>query len=174
MRGLIQDLVRFSRESSAELPPGSVSLDDALSEALENLQAEVHSSGAAMEAESLPSVRGDRWQLTQVLQNLLSNAIKFRGDGTTPTIRVSAERRDDRWVVSVEDDGIGIPPGQEGRIFTLFQRLHPQDRYPGTGLGLALCRKIVERHGGRIWAEARPEGGSAFRFTLLDGEAGGA
>jgi two-component system sensor histidine kinase/response regulator len=172
MRGLIQDLVRYSQEASTEVPQGSVSLADVLTDAMENLQAEITASGARVEADDLPPVRGDRWQLTQLLQNLLSNAIKFRNEGP-PTIRVGAERRDDRWVISVEDGGIGIPRGQEGRIFTLFQRLHPLDRYPGTGLGLALCRKIVDRHGGTIWAEARPEGGSAFRFTLLDGEATG-
>lgn len=169
MRMLIQDLVRYAREASTEIPSGSVSLDDALSAAMENLHADAVSTGAAVTSEPLPSVRGDRWQLTQLLQNLLANALKFRSQ-EPPTIHVAAERQDGEWLVSIEDNGIGIPPGQEARIFTLFQRLHPSDHYPGTGVGLALCKKIVERHGGRIWAESNPSGGSTFRFTLLDAE----
>lgn len=165
MKELIRDLVRYAREGSGETPTGPVPLDGPLSDAAESLHAQVVSTNALIEREALPAVRGDRWQLTQLFQNLLDNAIKFRAHDP-PTVRVAASRAGSEWTISVEDNGVGIPPGQEARIFTIFQRLHPTDRYAGTGVGLALCKKIVERHGGRIWAEARPEGGSVFRFTL--------
>jgi signal transduction histidine kinase len=169
MKTLIQDLVRYAREASTEAPTGKVVLGEALADAIESLHGDVISSGASVTSDPLPSVNGDRWQLTQLLQNLLANALKFRGR-KPPTVHVSAERHQGEWLVSVEDNGLGITPGQEARIFTLFHRLHPSDRYPGTGVGLALCKKIVERHSGRIWAEANLRGGSIFRFTLLDAE----
>lgn len=169
MKNLIQDLVRYARETSTEVPSGSVLLDEPLSDAMENLHSEIASTGASVTSDPLPSVRGDRWQLTQLLQNLLANALKFRGE-ETPTVHVRAERQQGGWQISLKDNGLGITPGQEARIFTLFHRLHPSDRYPGTGVGLALCKKIVERHGGRIWGESNPEGGSTFRFTLLGAE----
>lgn len=169
MTMMIQELVRYARETSTEAPSETVLLDAALSDAVENLHSEVVSTGATVTSMDLPSVQGDRWQLTQLFQNLVANGIKFRAQAP-PAIHVTTERREGEWLVSVEDNGLGIPPGQEARIFTLFHRLHPSDRYPGAGVGLALCKKIVERHGGRIWAESKPGGGSAFRFTLLDGE----
>lgn len=168
MTMLIQELVRYARETSTDAPSDVVPLDAALSDAIENLHGEIVSTGATVTSMDLPSVQGDRWQLTQLLQNLVANAIKFRAQDA-PVVHVTAERREGEWVVSVEDNGLGITPGQEARIFTLFHRLHPSDRYPGAGVGLALCKKIVERHGGRIWAESKPGDGSAFRFTLLDG-----
>jgi light-regulated signal transduction histidine kinase (bacteriophytochrome) len=116
--------------------------------------------------DSLPTVMADEGQLAQVFQNLITNAIKFRREGVPPQVHVSAEREGDEWVFSVADNGIGIAPEQVDRIFQVFQRLHTKDEYEGTGIGLALCRRIVERHGGRIWVESEPGEGSTFTFTL--------
>jgi signal transduction histidine kinase len=114
----------------------------------------------------------DERQLVQVLQNLISNAIKFRADAP-PRIHVSAEEREDEWEFAVRDNGIGIDPSHADRIFEIFKRLHTRAEYPGTGIGLAICKKTVERHGGRIWVESQPGQGSTFRFTLpkVEGEA---
>jgi light-regulated signal transduction histidine kinase (bacteriophytochrome) len=116
----------------------------------------------------MPCVQGDRTQLTQLFQNLLANAIKFRGQ-QSPRIDVSCEKRDQQWVFAVRDNGIGIPPEKFDRIFHLFCRLHAREEYPGTGIGLALSRKIVTRHGGRIWVDSKPGEGSVFFFTLPAG-----
>ena len=115
----------------------------------------------------LPTVDGDMTQLTQLFQNLVANAIKFRADAA-PDIRVSAERQEGAWLFSVRDNGIGIAAEYRERVFVLFQRLHGRDEYSGTGIGLAICKKIVERHGGIIWVEATPGGGTTFRFTIPD------
>jgi light-regulated signal transduction histidine kinase (bacteriophytochrome) len=114
-------------------------------------------------------VLADEMQLGQMFQNLLGNAIKFRGSDT-PRIHVSAERQGATWKVMVRDNGIGISPDHNDRIFVIFQRLHTKTQYPGTGIGLAICKKIAERHGGRIWVEPSPGGGSTFYFTIAAGE----
>ena len=108
---------------------------------------------------------GDSTQLAQLMQNLVSNAIKFRGDGRA-RVDIGAEDRGTEWLIRVQDYGVGIAPDHYGRIFQMFQRLHKRSEYPGTGIGLALCKKIVERHGGRIWVESEPGKGSTFYFTL--------
>ena len=108
----------------------------------------------------------DRAQLAQVFQNLIANAIKFRREDAPPHVHVSAEREGDKWLLSVADNGIGIDPKQADRIFQIFQRLHTREEYEGTGIGLALCKRIVERHGGRIWVESAVGEGSTFYFTL--------
>jgi light-regulated signal transduction histidine kinase (bacteriophytochrome) len=108
----------------------------------------------------------DEAQLAQVFQNLIANGIKFRREDASPQVHVSAERGDHAWIFSVEDNGIGIDPEQSKRIFQIFQRLHSEEEYPGLGLGLALCQRIVERHGGRIWVEPKAGPGSTFRFTI--------
>jgi signal transduction histidine kinase len=113
----------------------------------------------------LPKVMADPLQLSQVLQNLISNAIKFHGD-EKPHIYISAEQKGKEWVFSVSDNGIGIPAEHSERIFEIFQRLHNKKEYPGTGIGLATCKKIVERHGGRIWVKSEPGKGSTFYFTI--------
>jgi signal transduction histidine kinase len=114
----------------------------------------------------LPIVHGDAMQITQVFQNIIDNAIKFCGDGVVPEIHISAESRQEAWQFAIRDNGIGIPEKYHNKLFILFERLHSRDTYPGTGLGLALCKKVIERHGGRIWVESEFGKGSTFYFTL--------
>ncbi len=118
-----------------------------------------------MECETLPTVVADERQLAQLFQNLLGNALKFRTE-ETPHIRLRAEQQQGIWLFTVQDNGIGIDPQHAEKIFILFQRLHSRQKYDGTGIGLAICKKIVERHGGRIWVESEPGKGSTFKFTL--------
>ena len=120
----------------------------------------------------LPTVKADPTQLGEVFQNLIDNAIKFHG-GQPPRIEINASRRNGHWLFSVKDNGIGIEPQYQGRIFQMFQRLHGRNEYSGTGIGLAVCRKIVERHGGRIWVESAKDVGADFRFTLPAAESSG-
>ena len=129
------------------------------------LQKAIRESGIEVTHEPLPTVRGDAVQLGQVLQNLLSNAIKFRS-AEPPRVHISARQEETHWLFSVRDNGIGLDPQHAERIFVIFQRLHPRGAYPGTGVGLAICKKIVERHSGRIWVESRPGEGATFCFTL--------
>ena len=113
----------------------------------------------------MPEVTGDAVELRQLLQNLIANGIRFRGDAA-PQVSIGAEREGDLWTLSVRDNGIGIDPAYAERIFLIFQRLHTRDAYPGTGIGLSVCKKIVERHGGRLWVESDGKNGSTFKFTL--------
>jgi light-regulated signal transduction histidine kinase (bacteriophytochrome) len=136
-----------------------------LSYAMDNLLSAIKESQAVITHDRLPTVRGDAKQLAQVFQNLLSNAIKFRGD-QPPIIHISAQRKNGEWLFSVRDRGIGIDPQYAGRIFVIFQRLHTRAEYPGTGIGLAICKKIVERHGGRMWVESEAGKGATFWFSL--------
>jgi light-regulated signal transduction histidine kinase (bacteriophytochrome) len=136
MEGIFNDLARTIRDNQAEIT-----------------------------CEELPMVLGNPRHIAQLLQNLITNAIKFRGDAP-PRVHISAERRADEWVIAVRDNGIGIDPQHAGRIFVVFQRLHTRAEYPGTGIGLAICKKIVERHGGQIWVESQPGQGATFYFTL--------
>jgi light-regulated signal transduction histidine kinase (bacteriophytochrome) len=143
-----------------------VDLGDALDTALRTLGARIEEAGARVEVRgTLPTVEGSASQFERLLRNLVANAIKFRGE-EDPVVEVSAERAGDEWVVSVCDNGIGIDPAKAGRIFDVFQRLHSQERYDGTGMGLAICKRIVERHGGRIWVVPASGGGSVFAFAL--------
>jgi PAS domain S-box-containing protein len=171
MQGLINALLAYSRVGRGGLELGPVDCGEVVRRVLRNLGASVEESGAEVEVDQLPVALGDATQLGQLFQNLLGNAIKFRRPGTAPRIRVSAEREGDDWRFSVTDNGIGIEPRHAERIFSMFQRLHHRDEYAGTGIGLSICRKIVELHGGRIWAEPSPGGGSRFVFTLHDSEA---
>ncbi len=166
MEGLIQDLLTFSRTVHTEdLPIGTADLSASLTEALSVLQGRIQEAGASVESTALPLVRGDTSQMAHVFQNVLSNALKYRKEGTPPRIRISAKQDADRWVIAVQDNGIGFEPKYAERIFGLFKRLH-KDEYAGTGLGLAICKRIVERYGGRIWAEGTPGQGAAFYFSL--------
>jgi signal transduction histidine kinase len=135
-------------------------------EALGALDSVVAETGGHVEVSgSLPVVLGQRSLLGQLFQNLIGNALKFAGD-EPPVVFVGAERAGEHWRFSVRDNGIGIDPDDRDRIFEIFERLHGRDEFGGTGIGLAICRKVVELHGGQIWADAAPEGGSEFRFTL--------
>jgi signal transduction histidine kinase len=170
MQRLIQDLLAYSRISTRGAELTLTDAGAALRAALENLQAAIRDSAAVVTHDTLPAVPADAPQLTQVFQNLVGNALKFRGE-TPPRVHVTAARKENEWVFSVADNGIGIDPQYFDQIFLIFKRLHPSHRYPGTGIGLALCQRIVERHGGRIWVESAPGRGSKFYFTLRQEEA---
>jgi len=130
-----------------------------------NLKVEIEESGAVLTKSALPTVKGDGVLLLQVFQNLLANAIKFQRD-KNPQIHVWAEEKNGEWQFGVRDNGIGINPKYFNRLFVIFQRLHRREEYSGTGIGLAVCKKIVEKHGGRIWVESEPGKGSTFYFTI--------
>jgi light-regulated signal transduction histidine kinase (bacteriophytochrome) len=137
-----------------------------------NLRAAIEEAGAAVTWDALPTVLADDTQLTQLFQNLIGNALKFRS-ASVPRVHVFASSQDAAWHFMVRDNGIGIEPQYFERIFMVFQRLHNKAEYPGTGIGLAICKKVVERHGGRIWVESQPGEGSAFHFTLPKRSEGG-
>ena len=166
MQRLIEDLLAYSRAGGpAEL--GEVRADAVLNRALEALAISIEESGATITHDPLPTVLANPTQLEQVFQNLIGNAIKYRSDAP-PVIHVGAARENGRWRITVADNGIGFDTGYSDQIFVIFQRLHGKARYGGTGIGLALAKRIVERHGGRIWAESEPGRGSKFMFTLAD------
>lgn len=167
MKNLIQDLLAYSKLGNGQLDLQPVDSVAVLQEALENLRPEIAASGAQIHYSELPKVRGDHTQLTQLFQNLLSNAIKFRRPEVIPQINVSS-RPGDRGesLFAVSDNGIGIPEEKFDCIFEAFQRLHGYQDYPGTGLGMAICKKIVTRHGGRIWVNSQLGEGTTFYFTL--------
>ena len=174
MQALINDLLAFSRVGTRG---GSFECTDAnavLERVLVNLGPAIEDAGAEVTSDPLPTVIADAGQLGQVLQNLVANAIKFRRPGDRPRVHVSAKRAGDEWLFSVADNGIGIAPEFADRIFVLFQRLHKRDEYPGTGIGLSICKKIVERHGGRIWLESKEGEGTTFLFTIPVAQRGGA
>ena len=165
MQRLINDLLTYSRVGTRGKPPELTDSHSALGEALLNLQAAVEESRAKVTNDDLPTVRVDAPQLVQIFQNLIANAIKFRGE-SPPLIHLSALDLGIEWVFSIRDNGIGIDPQHKDRLFMIFQRLHTKQEYPGTGIGLALCKRIVERYGGRIWFESEPGKGSTFFFAI--------
>ena len=168
MQSLINDLLTYSRVGRAERARGPVDCGEVLGGVLRSLAPMLEEAGAKVDAGNLPVVHGDATQLGQLFQNLVTNAVKYHRPGVAPFITVGAERDGRAWQVWVTDNGIGIEPRHAERIFSMFQRLHGREAYPGNGIGLAICRKIVELHGGRIWVESAPGGGSSFRFTLAD------
>ncbi|HZX30918.1 MAG TPA: ATP-binding protein [Rhodocyclaceae bacterium] len=170
MQALIDDLLAYSRLDSLARPFEPTDCRRVFDEARSNLMARIQETGAEVTCGELPTVWADRVQLAQVLQNLIENGIKYNTT-TPPKVRVGAEQRDGEWVISVADNGIGIAPKYHQRVFEIFRRLHTQQEYPGTGIGLAICQRIVERHGGRIWVESRDGTGSTFYFTLPATEA---
>jgi light-regulated signal transduction histidine kinase (bacteriophytochrome) len=167
MQALIDALLQYSRVGSRAGEMAQVDLNEVLDAARINLTVAIEEAQAEVIADKLPSVVADQTQMIQLFQNLIGNAIKFRGE-QRPCVHVSATPESGRVHVVVKDNGIGIDPRYANRIFMVFQRLHTQAEYPGTGIGLALCRKIVERHGGAIWVESEPGKGAAFHFTLAN------
>jgi signal transduction histidine kinase len=167
MQALINDLLTYSRVNTRGWAPKEVDCRRVFDDAVANLKAAIVESGAVVSHGPLPTVRGDHSQLLMLLQNLIGNAIKFRSD-QPPRVYVDGRLSGKGWLFAIEDNGIGIDSQHAERVFVIFKRLHARGKYPGTGIGLALCKRIVERHGGRIWVEPRPQGGSVFYFTLGD------
>ncbi|MCH7738285.1 MAG: HAMP domain-containing protein, partial [Chloroflexi bacterium] len=165
MQTQIRDLLAYSRLTTQGTPFDSTDCSEVLNEAIANLSVSIQESNAAITSDALPTVMGDNSQLVSVFQNLIGNAIKYIGD-EIPRIHVSAVQSGEDWLFSFSDNGIGIEMQYADRIFLIFQRLHGKDEYDGTGIGLAICKKVVERHGGRIWVESEPDKGSTFYFTL--------
>jgi len=165
MQALIKDLLDYSQAGTSSRGFEPADCMSALHKAVFNLQAAIKEGGATLTYDDLPPVMADHSQLIRLFQNLIGNAIKFRGK-EAPKIHISAEQRNGEWVFSVRDNGIGIDPKFADQIFISFRRLHSGAVYPGTGIGLATCKKIVERHGGRIWVESEPGKGSIFYFTI--------
>jgi PAS domain S-box-containing protein len=165
MQDLINDLLAYSRVGTRPLQVQDVDSQELVDGVVADLAAAVSDAEATIVYAGLPVVRGDQTQLRQLFQNLITNAIKFRG-ARSPEVRITAEPHGNDWQFGVHDNGIGIEPQYLERIFVLFQRLHTRAEYPGTGIGLAICKKIVERHDGRIWVDSEPGEGTTFRFTL--------
>jgi signal transduction histidine kinase len=166
MQALISDLLDFSRVGRSDEHFVQVDLELALARALNNLEEPIAEAGAVIEHDPLPSVTGEPTLLTALLQNLIANAVKYRSPDRPCEIRISAEPRGDDWLLTVDDNGIGVEPQYGDRIFTIFQRLHLRDQYGGTGIGLAVCRRILDFHRGRIWLAEKLEPGARFQLTL--------
>jgi len=165
MQALINDLLTYSRAGRGDRPLEEIDAGQALARALDSLQTAIAEKKAVVSQGAMPLVVANPIQLTQLFQNLVGNALKFCKD-RRPEIRIAADRDGREWVFSVQDNGIGIDPQYQERIFLIFQRLHKREEYEGTGIGLAICKKIVEQQGGRIWVESEPGHGSTFKFTL--------
>ena len=165
MKQLIEDLLAYSRVGTKGKDFKPAALEASLRRAIVNLRAAIEESGAAITYDALPVVEADDTQLAQLFQNLIGNALKFRS-ASVPRIHVSCIPRQSEYEIVVADNGIGIEPQYFERIFMVFQRLHNKGEYPGTGIGLAICKKVVERHGGRIWVASQPGEGATFHFTL--------
>jgi PAS domain S-box-containing protein len=165
MQRLINDLLAYSRVGTRSKPFEPIDSHGVLGQAIANLSAVIEENQAVVTNDDLPPIMADQSQMVQLFQNLIGNAIKFRSD-QSPRIHVSAEQKGNEWVFSVEDNGIGIDPQFKERIFVVFKRLHQKEEYPGTGMGLAICKKIVERHGGRMWVESELQKGSTFYFSI--------
>ncbi|MBI2954676.1 MAG: PAS domain-containing sensor histidine kinase [Chloroflexi bacterium] len=165
MQALIDDLLAYSRVNTQGQSLKPTDSSAVLERVLASFRLVVEKNGAVVTHDQLPTVMADASQLSQLLQNLIGNAIKFHGK-EPPRVHISAEQKGDEWVFAVRDNGIGIAPQYFERIFLLFQRLHGRARYPGTGIGLAICKKIVERHGGRIWVDSEAGKGATFYFTI--------
>ncbi len=166
MQTLINDLLAYSRAGTQEIKKQFLPFEQVVSQAAANLQLAIRENSVVLDCGALPTVQADETKLIQVVQNLLGNAIKFRKPGVIPEIKLNARRQGPDWLFSVADNGIGFDPKYSDRIFLVFQRLHGAGRYPGNGIGLSICRRIVEHHGGRLWAESEPGSGSTFFFTL--------
>jgi PAS domain S-box-containing protein len=168
MDALVEDLLTYCAVDSDDARSEDVDLAEVVAGCRDELDPEIRRRDAAVTAGPLPVVTGDPVQLAQLVENLLSNALKYVPEGRPPEVHVSAERGAEVWTITVADNGIGVEQGSRERIFAMFERLHPRERFKGTGIGLSICKRIVERRGGRIWVEANPGGGSRFRFSLPD------
>ena len=165
MQKLVQDLLTLSRSGRVNMKWETVSLNHCADHAIDSLAVRIEESGAEITSDELPQMWGDRTMLTQLYQNLLSNALKFTG-ANRPQVRLTAERIGGQLILGVKDNGIGIEPKHAEYIFAPFKRLHGRGEYEGTGIGLAICHKTIERHGGTIWIESKPENGAHFKFTI--------
>lgn len=169
MRRLINDLLDYSRLHARDVPISEVSMEDIVSVALLNLSEEIRERNAEILTGELPNVMGNESQLIQLFQNLIGNALKFT-DGDRPKVEVSAVAERGIWTFTVRDYGIGIDPSHQDAVFGVFQRLHTREEYTGTGIGLAICKRIVESHGGRIWIDSAQGSGTAAHFQLGEQE----
>jgi light-regulated signal transduction histidine kinase (bacteriophytochrome) len=165
MQRLANDLLAYTRVCSEEKDFVPTNCEAVFDRAIANLREAIEESDAAVSHDALPTVMADGSQLIQLFQNLIGNAVKFR-EAEPPGVHVSAEKKENEWLFSVQDNGIGIDPEHYERIFMIFHRLQSEAGYPGTGIGLSICKKIVERHGGRIWVSSDPGKGSTFYFTI--------
>lgn len=166
MSNLINDLLDYSRVGRTNDIKQQISLDEILSTSLSNLQAKINDTQATIRYDNMPVIRAVYSQILQLFQNLIDNAIKFRKPGESPVVEIKCEEKRNEYLFSVSDNGVGIQKEYSERVFVIFQRLHNRDKYSGTGIGLAICKKIVEFHGGKIWLESEPEKGTTFYFTL--------
>jgi len=167
MKQLIEDLLAYSRVSSRAKPMKEVNIQEVIDNVQMNMQIKLEENQATLTYDEMPSIWGDSIQLGQVFQNLIDNAIKFKGEEALQ-IHIGAEKIDSVWQFSISDNGQGFDMQYHARIFEIFERLHTRTDAPGTGIGLAICKRIVERHGGQIWAESQPGEGSVFYFTIPD------
>jgi signal transduction histidine kinase len=165
MQELIKDLLEYSQVGAKGKKLKSIDCSFVVGKAIGNLQTAIEESNAVVTYDELPTITANTSQMISLFQNLIDNAIKFRSE-EAPRIHISAERKGKEWIFSIRDNGIGMDPNDSGRIFEMFQRLHGSTEYPGTGMGLAICKKIIERHGGRIWVESESGKGSTFYFTM--------
>ncbi|MBV9079755.1 MAG: GHKL domain-containing protein [Elusimicrobia bacterium] len=168
MRELINDLLAYSRLGKVSEPTTPVDLNAVAQEVRQDVSDRLAQAGGTLTVENLPTVLGRRTELQQILQNLVTNAIKYRRE-VPPEVQITSERKGSEWIVHVQDNGIGIEPMYFEQIFKVFHRLHTRAQYPGSGIGLAICKKIVERNGGRIWVQSSPGKGSTFSFSLPAG-----
>jgi PAS domain S-box-containing protein len=166
MSALVRDLLAYARLTTEEERPASVALDEDLEAALTHLSLAIEESGASVTHDPMPTLQVDRGQMVRLFQNLVGNAVKYRNPDRPPTVHISAEQKGAEWVISIRDNGIGFDPKDASTIFEPFKRLRTAREYPGTGVGLAICRNIVKAHGGRIWAESQPGEGTTLFFTL--------
>lgn len=166
MTSIVRDLLEYARFTTEEGRPDSASIDEDLEAALSHLDEAIKASEAIVTHDPMPILQVDRGQIVRLFQNLIGNAIKYRKPDQRPVVHVTAELKGAEWVFSVSDNGIGFEPSEASKIFEPFKRLHSDTEIPGTGVGLAICRRIVQRQGGRIWAESQPGQGATFHFTL--------
>jgi light-regulated signal transduction histidine kinase (bacteriophytochrome) len=165
MQNLIQDLLAYSRVTTKGNEFKDIKMEEALEQALVNLKMSIEENNANITHDPLPIITADYSQMIQLLQNLIGNSIKYRSD-KIPEIHISAQEKDNDWIFSVEDNGIGIDPQYSDQVFQIFKRLHTNEEYKGTGIGLAITKRIIERHSGRIWVESELGKGSKFYFTI--------